>query len=287
MSYTFQKSLGLSKKKFFRAPQWELKLAVRILIGFLALYFLVAFLFLGIGLFFFLRKEFPEQDPVSIVNQWIIFYFGADILARYFLQNPPVTDVKALLILPISKKRIIRGVLLRSFSSIFNWFSVLLLLPFCIVVSIENGATYSIWSWFFAMLLLTGTNNFLGFLINKKKNVAIGTLLFLSGGYVLEYHMNVPVISSIGIGFEELYIEPMWITVILIFFLAILKLTAIFLKKELYLDKALSKKKEKIVGSNLFFLDRLGSLGGLLKNDIRLIIRNIRARQVVLATVFF
>ena len=52
MAFTFRESLGLSKKKFFRAPQWELKLAVRILIGFLALYFLVAFLFLGIGLFF-------------------------------------------------------------------------------------------------------------------------------------------------------------------------------------------------------------------------------------------
>jgi len=287
MAYTFRESLGLSKKKFFRAPQWELKLAVRILIGFLALYFLVAFLFLGIGLFFILRKEFPEQDPVSIINQWIIFYFGADILARYFLQNPPVTDVKTLLIQPIPKKRIIRGVLLRSLSSIFNWFSVLLLLPFCIVVSIENGATFSIWSWFFAMLLITGTNNFLVFLINKNKNVAIGVLLFLAGGYVLENYMNVPVISSIGIGFEALYIEPLWTTVILVFFLVVLQLTATFLKKELYLDKGLSKKKEKIIGSNLYFLDRWGPLGILLKNDIRLIIRNIRARQVVLTTGLF
>jgi hypothetical protein len=125
------------------------------------------------------------------------------------------------------------------------------------------------------------------FLINKNKNVAIGVLLFLAGGYVLENYMNVPVISSIGIGFEALYIEPLWITVILVFFLVVLQLTAIFLKKELYLDKGLSKKKEKIIGSNLFFLDRLGPLGGLLKNDIRLIIRNIRARQVVLATIFF
>ena len=99
--------------------------------------------------------------------------------------------------------------------------------------------------------------------------------------------MNVPVIPSIGIGFEELYNQPLWIFVILLFFLAVLQLTATFLKKELFLDKGLSKKKEKIVGSKLYFLDRLGPLGGLLKNDIRLIIRNIRARQVVLATVFF
>jgi hypothetical protein len=125
------------------------------------------------------------------------------------------------------------------------------------------------------------------FLINKNKNVAIGVLLFLAGGYVLENYMNVPVISSIGIGFEALYIEPLWTTVILVFFLVVLQLTATFLKKELYLDKGLSKKKEKIIGSNLYFLDRWGPLGILLKNDIRLIIRNIRARQVVLTTGLF
>jgi hypothetical protein len=154
-------------------------------------------------------------------------------------------------------------------------------------VSIENGATFSIWSWFFAMLLIIGTNNFLVFLINKNKNVSTGVLLFLAGGYVLENYMNVPVISSIGIGFEALYIEPLWTTVILVFFLVVLRLTAAFLKKELYLDKGLSKKKEKIVGSKLYFLDRWGPLGILLKNDIRLIIRNIRARQVVLTTGLF
>ena len=40
--------------------------------------------------------------------------------------------------------------------------------------------------------------------------------------------------------------------------------------------KRKKKKKEKIIGSKLYFLDRWGPLGILLKNDIRLIIRNIR-----------
>ena len=51
-SYSVIDSIKLSKKKFFRAPQWELKLAIRILIGIVVLYFLAAFLFLGVGIYF-------------------------------------------------------------------------------------------------------------------------------------------------------------------------------------------------------------------------------------------
>ena len=60
-----------------------------------------------------------------------------------------------------------------------------------------------------------------------------------------------------------------------------------FLIKECYLDKALSKDKEKIIGQNLSYLNRFGTLGALIKNDIRLIIRNARAKQVMLMSFLF
>ena len=60
-----------------------------------------------------------------------------------------------------------------------------------------------------------------------------------------------------------------------------------FLIKECYLDKGLSKGKEKIIGEKLTFLNRFGKLGSLIKNDIRLIIRNARAKQVVLMSFLF
>ena len=44
MSISLKQSLYLTKKKFFRAPQWELKMAARIFIGFLTLCFLLVFL---------------------------------------------------------------------------------------------------------------------------------------------------------------------------------------------------------------------------------------------------
>jgi len=70
-------------------------------------------------------------------------------------------------------------------------------------------------------------------------------------------------------------------------FAFIWQLTQRFLKSQLYLDKGLGKKKERIIGSKLKFFDAWGTIGVLLKNDIRLIIRNIRARQVVLMGFMF
>ncbi|MDA9572454.1 DUF5687 family protein, partial [Flavobacteriaceae bacterium] len=113
-SFSLFDSIKLAKKKFFRASQWELKLAIRILIGFLVLYFLAAFLILGIGGYYILVKENPDKDPVFIINPILALYFAADLVIRYFFQSIPVTEVKPLMLLPIPKKRIVRGVLIRS-----------------------------------------------------------------------------------------------------------------------------------------------------------------------------
>ena len=135
-SFSIYDSLKFSKKKFFRASQWELKLVIRILIGFLVLYFLAAFMFLGVGGYYILTKENPEKNPIFIVNTLIGLYFMMDLLLRYFFQSIPVTEVKPLLLLPIPKKGIIRVVLIRSLASFFNFIPIVILLPFCIVFSI-------------------------------------------------------------------------------------------------------------------------------------------------------
>ena len=128
---------------------------------------------------------------------------------------------------------------------------------------------------------------FLIFLINKNRNVALGMFVFIVGGYLSETYLGLPIISYVSSAFDTLYSQPLWVGLPLILFSLIWYLTQQFLKSQLYLDKGLSKKKERIIGSKLYFLDRWGAIGVLLKNDIRLIIRNIRARQVVLMGFLF
>lgn len=46
---------ALRRKKFFRSPQREVKLVLRILLGFYVVYMLILFLLLGLGLHFTLK----------------------------------------------------------------------------------------------------------------------------------------------------------------------------------------------------------------------------------------
>jgi hypothetical protein len=287
LSFTLLDSLSLSKKKFFRAPQWELQLAIRILMGFLALFFLAVFLFVGGGLFFVLRKIFPQQDPISLINKFLVYYYGVDLLIRYFFQTLPVTDVKVLLIQPIFKKTIIRGVSLRSIVSVFNFVPLIVLFPFCVVFSLEGGNPLSVWLWLFAVLCTSGINHFTTFLVNKSRGFAMILVFVLGVGISLEKVFNIELLYFFGQGFEAIYQNPTWALAPFSLFVFSWKMTERFLQKELYLDKGLEIKKERIIGSQLDFFDRWGIIGLFIKNDIRLIIRNVRARQVVLmASVF-
>lgn len=281
-SFSLFDSIKFAKKKFFRAPQWELKLAIRILIGFLALYFLAVFLILGIGGYYILVKENPDKDPVFIINPILALYFAADLVIRYFFQSIPVTEVKPLMLLPIPKKRIVRGVLVRSLGSFFNLIPIVILLPFCIVFSIEKHLAPSIWIWFIAILSLSLSSNFLVYLINKSKRSAVVFFCFFVAAFILEKFTSFSLIDLFAKGMNLIYEELYWVSVPLLFLFCSVFVSARFLRQQLYLDKGLSKKKERIVGANLNFFDRWEGMGFFLKNDIRLIIRNIRARQVVL-----
>ena len=286
-SFSIYDSLKFSKKKFFRASQWELKLVIRILIGFLVLYFLAAFMFLGVGGYYILTKENPEKNPIFIVNTLIGLYFMMDLLLRYFFQSIPVTEVKPLLLLPIPKKGIIRVVLIRSLASFFNFIPIVILLPFCIVFSIEKGFNFSVWIWFVTILCLSLSTNFWVYLINKSRQSAgvfFGAFIVL---YVLEKFTALSLLDLLAQGMNVIYNEPYWIIIPLVILYFSISISARFLKKQLFLDKGLSKKKEGIVGANLNFFDRWERMGFFLKNDIRLIIRNIRARQVVLMGTLF
>ena len=280
-SYSVIDSIKLSKKKFFRAPQWELKLAIRILIGFIVLYFLAAFLFLGVGIYFIAQKIAPNQNPVFFINQFLIYYFGIDLLIRYFVQNLPITDIKPLLIQPISKNKIVQGVMLRSLGSFFNWIPLVILLPFCIVYTLNETTTYTLWIWLLGVLFFAGINNFLIFFINKSRVVAVSLFLLLLLGSVFQNVLGVPLLSFFEKGFSFLYLNPPVLVVPFLLFTATAGAQYVFLKKQLYLDKGFSRRKERIVGSGLTLFDRVGTLGVFIKNDIRLILRNIRARQVV------
>ena len=130
--------LNFEWKQFFRSSYWQKSIALNILMAFLALYFILMFLALGIGLYPILKKQFPESDPLIILNSFLFYWFLADLVMRFFLQKLPVMNIKPFLILPLKKSKIINYVLGKSVISFFNFLPLFAVIPFGIILIFED-----------------------------------------------------------------------------------------------------------------------------------------------------
>jgi hypothetical protein len=271
--------LKLEWKQFFRSSYWQKGIAIKIVMAFLALYFIVAFLAVGVGGYFILKKQFPEQDPLQIVNSYLLYAVLGDLIFRYFMQKLPVMNIKPLLTLPIKKSKIVHFILVKSSCSFFNIMSLFFYIPFAIILIKEGYDIAGVLGWLFAMILLVQSSNFLNFLINKN-SVALGVLVaLLALGYAVQYFQVFNLPGFIGTGFDFVYENP--ITVLL--FTAVLGTLYIVnynqLRNEVYLDALISEKTEEVVASDLSFTEKLGDLAPFIKNDLRLMWRNKRTKS--------
>ena len=68
----------LSRLKFMRAPQLDAKLAIKIIMGLVILYFGGALLMGGIAVYPILSDSVPEKDAISVINSILIIicYFN-------------------------------------------------------------------------------------------------------------------------------------------------------------------------------------------------------------------
>ena len=280
--------LSLSKKQFFRAPQWEQKLAVKILIGFFAVYVFGGLLLFGIGLYPFLKEVKPDVVPIEIVNQFILFYFVVELLTRYLLQKLPTAQIQHFIVLPIPKSKIVSWIMVRSAFSFFNIIPFILFLPFTIFMGAEEGYSSGLWLWWVSIVLFTLSLNFGVFLINKSKKAFLTGIFILALIVLSETGDFLPSASTLfGKGLKSIFENPLWAVIPFLIWVLVLISMKLFLKNQFYLDTGLRKKAEKVIGAELSFLNTKGIMGTFLKNDIRLLIRNVRTRQVLLLSFLF
>jgi len=129
----FRQFILLEWKSFFRSASFATNLALKIIMGFMAVYFMVIFVAAGVGMFFLLKED-GHVEPLAAVNKFLIYYFMADLVVRYFFQKMPVTNIKPLLTLPINRNAIVHYTLGKSIISFLMYcmrFSLYRLQSFC------------------------------------------------------------------------------------------------------------------------------------------------------------
>lgn len=283
----FKRFLSLEWKQFSRSSYFEKGMAIKILLILGAIYFIACFAILGVTAFFMIEDGFPNQDPLVVVSNYLIFWFMADLAFRFFMQQLPVMNIKPYMVIPIKRKTVIHYLLGKTTLSFFNILPMFFFLPFSIVLLFQGYEPLQVVCWFFSMLFFTISLNYLNFLLNKNNKFFYVIISVLAVLVLLEFYGVYPISEYAGTFFYTIYQK--WYSVSIPFLLMILlyRKNYKFIRESFYLDDAIRKESKEVSSTDLGFLNRFGDIAPFLKNDVKLIMRNARPKQVLLMSFLF
>ena len=284
------KFLSLEWKSFIRSASFGKSLAIKIVMGFFALYFILVFLALGFGLYPILQKTFPDQDPFIVVNGFIFFWFLGDLLLRFFLQKLPVMSVKPLLTIPIKRSSIVHFVLGKSAVSFFNFLPLFAIIPFSIILITKDYQLATVMTWAAAMILLTLINNFLNFIIEsfsaETELSFLPIIIFAGTLFGLNYFNIINISGALSTAMLAIVNNPLLLLILIVILIGLYLFNHKILIKKLYLDHSLKTKIKEVTTSDLGWTKRFGDSAPFMQLDLKLIWRNKRPKSAVFMLVF-
>lgn len=280
----FKHFIWLEWKSFLRSASFGTNLAMKIIMGLVAVYFLACFAIMGTAAFFILKDM--GFEPLQTVNKFMIYYFAVDLMVRYFLQKMPVMNIRPLLTLPIKKGTIVHFSLGKTALSFFNWTHALFFIPFTVVL-LAKGYGYQAILWNIAMFALVYFNNFINILINNKDAVFYSVLAVFAGLGLTQYYNIFDITAYTQPFFQGMYDTNYLFLIPVILLVAAYYFSFQYFKSNLNLDEGLAKKSEVAQTENYTWLEQFGTLGTFLKNDIRLLRRNKRSKTTLIMSVMF
>ncbi|WP_037318384.1 DUF5687 family protein [Salegentibacter sp. Hel_I_6] len=282
----FKRFLWLEWKSFFRSASVGKSIGLKILLIFLALYFSVAFLALGIGLYPLLQKAFPDQDPLELVNRFVLLWLVFELGFRFMLQTLPVLDIKPLLNLPIARRKAVNFVLIKSIYSFFNFLPLFIIIPFGIFCIYKSDyGTWNILGWMIAMIAITQCINFLNFIIKKKFTdnlkalIPVFLLVIVLGA--LEYFNVFEVSFWFGKMLDFLVLKPYLAIIPILLVVVLYKWNQLNLESKFYLDAGLKAKQQAVNTQDFGWTKKFGTLAPFLQQDLKLIWRNKRPKTTI------
>jgi hypothetical protein len=280
-----KKFIYLEWKAFIRSASFGKNLTMKIIIGFLMIYFSLIFIAMGVGAFYMLKEM--NLEPLATLNKFLIYYFLGDLVIRLLLQSIPVLNIKPLLALPLKKTTIVHFSLGKTILSFFNWIHALFFIPFTVVLILNGYDVVQIIFWHLGVISIIYINNFLNIILsNIDRLFALFLLLIVVLGGA-QYYQLFDITEFTSPFFQSFYeIDGLFLIPILVL-IALHYFTFKYFEKNLYLDAGLSVKHDVASTENLSWLNQFGTLGTFLKNDIRLIKRNKRSKTTIVMSVIF
>jgi hypothetical protein len=284
--------INLEWKSFVRSATFKQNLAIKILIGFFAFLFIVEFAVLG-GASYFIIEDAIEKgtimasDPFELINKFLIYWFAIELGYRYMLQKMPVANIKPLLYLSFKKGKIVNYALGKTVLSFFNFLPAFFFIPFSVVLIAQDYSITGVISWHLAMLFITLAINFLNVFMNNMDKVFYPVIAVIVGLGLSQYYGVFDITLYTGPVFMFFYENAGTFIVPLLVLIGTVYYAYHYFIKQLYLDEGLKVILKEATTEDLSFLDRFGKLSTYLKNDIKLIKRNKRAKMTFFMGFFF
>ncbi|PHR73176.1 MAG: hypothetical protein COA67_03140 [Lutibacter sp.] len=277
--------LNLEWKQFFRSATWQKSIALKILMGFFALYFIVMFLIIGVGIYYGIKKMYPEADPLLIVTGLLFYWILGDLMMRFFLQKLPIMTVKPLLTLPIKRSQIVHYVLRKSAVSFFNFLPLFAIIPFSIVLLKEGYETPIVLIWLLTVTVIVLINNYLNFIIealSAKTALSFLPILAIAGSLFALNHFEIISFSSfISDGIMSITSNPILIIIPILILVGLYLYNFSILKSNLYVDSSVQTKIKEAKTTDLSWTNRFGDIAPFMQLDLKLIMRNKRSKSTL------
>ncbi len=280
----FKHFITLEWKAFLRSASFAASLAIKIIMAIGALYFIGCFTLAGSLVYYILKDQ--GFEPLSAVNKFLIYYLIGDLVIRYFFQKMPVTNIKPLLNLPITRNVIVHFSLGKTVISFFNILHAFFFIPFTIVL-LKEGYGFHALLWSLGMMALIYSNNFVNILINNKNAIFYPLLAIVVCAGLAQYYGYFSVTDYTQPFLQGMYNTDYLFLIPIAFAAVTYYFSFDYFKSNLNLDTGLAKKSELAKTENFTWLNQFGTLGTFLKNDIKLIKRNKRSRTTVIMSFLF
>jgi len=237
-------------------------------------------------------EVFPNENAVKIFTKFLFYFVLFDFAFRFFVQKMPVVGIEQYLHLPIKHSKIFHFILFKSFLSVFNYYPLIILIPFAVKVIVpQYSVTFAI-IWLSVFYLLIMANNFFLFAMKKlfiqKPLRVIFLVVFILAVLFLDVKGSLPFSKYFA---SEIIKIPKYPFILLI---PILLVTTAYgsayrlLKKNSYIENLIDTiQKKKFMSSDFSFLKKRGVIGELLNLETKLILRNKRPRTFLAIAILF
>ncbi len=275
--------ISLEWKSFFRSASFGKSLAIKILMGFFALYFMAMFLGMGFVMDKILKKAYPDLDLLVAFNGLLFFWIIGDLLIRFFFQKLPVMSVKPLLTLPVKRKSVVNFVLGKSVLSFINFLPLFAIVPFGLKLIASNYSVSIVLVWMFVIVLITLINNFLNFIIEslsaKTELSFLPIIIFASSLFALNHFNIINISEALSKGVTAITVNPILILVPILILIGLYLFNFKILRQKLFLDSGLKAKVKEVNTSNLEWTKNFGDIAPFMQLDLKLIWRNKRTKS--------